>query len=80
MHLDLVLTSSHIVTPPIAITSLWSSFCFSHTDMRYAQLVEEQDHKYCTDANRKELLAEKLGRLRALKDEIAKNEWMFEGR
>lgn len=48
--------------------------------MRYAQLVEEQDHKYCTDANRKELLAEKLGRLRALKDEIAKNEWMFEGR
>lgn len=54
--------------------------CVSHTDMRYAQLVEEQDHKYCTDANRKELLAEKLGRLRALKDEIAKNEWMFEGR
>mmetsp|Transcript_26499 Transcript_26499/g.45223 ORF Transcript_26499/g.45223 Transcript_26499/m.45223 type:complete len:81 (-) Transcript_26499:225-467(-) len=48
-------------------------------EMRYSQLGEEQDHKYCTDANRKELLSQKLERLRALKDEIAKDEWMFEG-
>ncbi|KAL7524531.1 hypothetical protein ACHAWF_000991 [Thalassiosira exigua] len=47
-------------------------------DMRYAQLLEEQDHKYCTEANKKELLSQKLERLRALKDEIAKDEWMFE--
>lgn len=48
--------------------------------MRYAQLVEEQDHKFCTEANRKELLSQKLERLRALKDEIAKDEWMFDSK
>lgn len=49
-------------------------------EMRYSQLVEEQDHKYCTDANRKDLLQQKLERLRALKDEIAKDEWMFDSK
>ena len=52
-------------------------FSFRH---EICTISREQDHKFCTDANRKELLAEKLDRLRALKDEIAKNEWMFEGR
>jgi len=46
--------------------------------MRYTQLVDERDHKYCTESNRKDLLQQKLERLRALKDEIAKDEWMFE--
>lgn len=48
------------------------------TEMRYLNLVEEQEHKFCTASNRKELLTQKLDRLRALKDEIAKDEWMFE--
>jgi hypothetical protein len=47
-------------------------------EIRYSQLVEEQDHKVCTASSRKDLLAQKLDRLRALKDEIAKDEWMFE--
>ena len=47
-------------------------------EIRYSQLVEEQDHKFCTASSRKDLLAQKLDRLRALKDEIAKDEWMFE--
>mmetsp|Transcript_37918 Transcript_37918/g.68281 ORF Transcript_37918/g.68281 Transcript_37918/m.68281 type:complete len:81 (-) Transcript_37918:395-637(-) len=49
-------------------------------EMRYGQLGEEQDHKFCTEANRKELLSQKLERLRALKDEIAKDEWMFDSK
>ncbi len=48
--------------------------------MRYGQLGEEQDHKFCTEVNRKELLSQKLERLRALKDEIAKDEWMFDSK
>jgi hypothetical protein len=47
-------------------------------EIRYSQLVEEQDHKFCTGSSRKDLLAQKLDRLRALKDDIAKDEWMFE--
>ena len=47
-------------------------------EIRYGQLGEEQDHKFCTDANRKDLLSQKLERLRALKDDIVKDEWMFE--
>eukprot|EP00585_Thalassiosira_rotula_P010772 CAMPEP_0196134656 /NCGR_PEP_ID=MMETSP0910-20130528/3507_1 /TAXON_ID=49265 /ORGANISM="Thalassiosira rotula, Strain GSO102" /LENGTH=80 /DNA_ID=CAMNT_0041394631 /DNA_START=140 /DNA_END=379 /DNA_ORIENTATION=+ len=49
-------------------------------EMRYGQLGEEQDHKFCTELNRKELLSQKLERLRALTDEIAKDEWMFESK
>ena len=51
---------------------------FSVSEMRYSQLVEEQEHKLCTASNRMELQTQKLDRLRALKDEIAKDEWMFE--
>ena len=47
-------------------------------DIRYSQLEDEQDHKELTETNKKELLQQKLDRLRSLKDEIAKDEWMFE--
>jgi len=46
--------------------------------MRYSQLVEEQEHKFSTTTNQKELLTQKLHRLRLLKDEIARDDWMFE--
>ena len=48
------------------------------TGMRYSQLMEEKNHKDIIDSNKKELLQKKLERLRALKDEIAQDEWMFE--
>ena len=46
-------------------------------EMRFAQLLDEQDHKRCTEGNKNALLAEKLDRLRALKDVVAKEDWMF---
>ena len=52
--------------------------CINSLGMRYSQLMEEKNHKDVTDSNKKELLQKKLERLRALKDEIAQDEWMFE--
>ena len=52
----------------------------SSTDARYAQLAAEKEHKELADDQRRELLRQKLERLRALKDELAADEWMFEGR
>ena len=51
---------------------------FISIGMRYSQLMEEKNHKDVTDSNKKELLQKKLERLRALKDELAQDEWMFE--
>jgi len=47
-------------------------------EMRYSQLVEEQEHKFSTTTNQKELLTQKLHRLRLLKDEIVRDDWMFD--
>ena len=46
--------------------------------MRLNLLLDEQDHKRCKEGNKNALLAEKLDRLRALKDELAKDNWMFD--
>ena len=46
--------------------------------MRSTQLNEEKTHQSITETNKKELLQQKLDRLRSLKDEIAKDEWMFQ--
>lgn len=60
-------------------------FSFSHLfwplaflDIRFSQLADERNHKVCTEANKKELLQSKLNRLRMLKDDIAKDAWMFD--
>jgi hypothetical protein len=47
-------------------------------EIRFSQLADERNHKVCTDANKKELLQSKLNRLRMLKDDIAKDAWMFD--
>jgi len=47
-------------------------------DIRFSQLADERNHKVCTEANKKELLQSKLNRLRMLKDDIAKDAWMFD--
>ncbi|KAL7495269.1 hypothetical protein ACHAWT_005164 [Skeletonema menzelii] len=49
-------------------------------EMRMNQLLDEQDHNRCKEGNKNALLAEKLERLRALKDELAKDNWMFESK
>ena len=48
--------------------------------MRFNQLLDDQDHKRCKEGNKKALLAEKLERLRSLKDELAKDDWKFDSR
>lgn len=49
-------------------------------EIRFNQLLDEQDHNRCKDGNKAALLTEKLERLRALKDELAKDNWMFESK
>lgn len=49
----------------------------TYTEQRLAQFLDEDDHKKCVEGNKQALQADKLERLRALKDEIAKEEWMF---
>eukprot|EP00577_Skeletonema_sp_RCC1716_P028558 CAMPEP_0113398728 /NCGR_PEP_ID=MMETSP0013_2-20120614/15133_1 /TAXON_ID=2843 ORGANISM="Skeletonema costatum, Strain 1716" /NCGR_SAMPLE_ID=MMETSP0013_2 /ASSEMBLY_ACC=CAM_ASM_000158 /LENGTH=61 /DNA_ID=CAMNT_0000283527 /DNA_START=14 /DNA_END=196 /DNA_ORIENTATION=- /assembly_acc=CAM_ASM_000158 len=44
-------------------------------EIRFNQLLDEQDHNRCKEGNKNALLAEKLERLRALKDELAKDNW-----
>lgn len=48
--------------------------------MRFNQLLDEQDHNRCKEGNKKALLAEKLERLRALKAELARDDWMFDSK
>ncbi|KAK1738754.1 hypothetical protein QTG54_010784 [Skeletonema marinoi] len=49
-------------------------------EIRFNQLLDEQDHNRCKEGNKNALLAEKLERLRALRDELAKDNWMFESK
>ena len=53
--------------------------CNIHTfiETRLAQFLDGDDHIKCVQANKQALLSEKLERLRALKDEITKENWMF---
>jgi len=51
-----------------------------YAEIRFNQLLDEQDHNRCKEGNKNALLAEKLERLRALKDELAKDNWMFESK
>eukprot|EP00569_Conticribra_weissflogii_P020135 CAMPEP_0171432788 /NCGR_PEP_ID=MMETSP0881-20121228/8107_1 /TAXON_ID=67004 /ORGANISM="Thalassiosira weissflogii, Strain CCMP1336" /LENGTH=76 /DNA_ID=CAMNT_0011953281 /DNA_START=137 /DNA_END=367 /DNA_ORIENTATION=+ len=45
--------------------------------IRFSRIFDEQDHKRCTEGNKAALMVEKLERLRALKEEIARDDWMY---
>lgn len=47
------------------------------TRKRMAQLFDENDHKRCSDGNRKALLAEKLEQLRGLVKEFDLDDWKY---
>ena len=70
----LYLYHTHVNDPFIKLNTEW------HVEIRFNQLLDEQDHNRCKDGNKAALLAEKLERLRALKDELAKDNWMFESK
>ena len=69
--LTLLILLNDIITHSTLFHSLYA-------EMRFNQLLDDQDHKRCKEGNKKALLAEKLERLRALKDEIAKDSWKFD--
>lgn len=46
-------------------------------EARYSQLLDEKDHMRCTEGNKAALLAEKLDKLRALKDDLIEDDWKF---
>lgn len=67
----------------VPIYTIYYSFVESlitNAEMRFNQLLDEQDHSRCKEGNKKALLAEKLERLRALRDELAKDDWMFDSK
>jgi hypothetical protein len=47
------------------------------TTARMSQLFDEQDHKRCSEGNRKALLAEKLEQLRGLVKVLEADEWKY---
>ncbi|KAL7475144.1 hypothetical protein ACHAW6_001070 [Cyclotella cf. meneghiniana] len=48
------------------------------SETRLALFLDEDDHQKCVEGNKAALLAEKLERLRSLKYDIAKEDWMFD--
>mmetsp|Transcript_1116 Transcript_1116/g.3052 ORF Transcript_1116/g.3052 Transcript_1116/m.3052 type:complete len:111 (-) Transcript_1116:480-812(-) len=45
---------------------------------RLTQLMDEADHRDCSQGNKKALVAETLDRLRELTDEISEDDWMYD--
>mmetsp|Transcript_36901 Transcript_36901/g.53936 ORF Transcript_36901/g.53936 Transcript_36901/m.53936 type:complete len:99 (-) Transcript_36901:558-854(-) len=46
---------------------------------RIGQLLDESDHKRCSEGNKNALLAETLDRLRSLTNDIKDDDWMLSG-
>ena len=44
---------------------------------RMGQILDDADHKRCSEGNQRALLAEKLESLRLLTKELEKDEWMY---
>jgi hypothetical protein len=52
-------------------------FFMEGNDLRLGQLLEEKDHKQCTEGNKSALLAETLTHLRNLTKELQQDDWMY---
>ena len=46
-------------------------------NQRFGQILDEADHRRCSEGNQRALLAEKLENLRQLTKELEKDEWMY---
>lgn len=44
---------------------------------RMGQILDDADHRRCSEGNQRALLAEKLENLRQLTKELEKDEWMY---
>ncbi|KAL3771238.1 hypothetical protein ACHAWO_005178 [Cyclotella atomus] len=47
------------------------------SETRLAHFLDEDDHTKCVNGNKQALQSEKLERLRALKEDTARTNWMF---
>jgi len=47
-------------------------------NLRLGQLLDESDHKRCSEGNKTALLAETLTHLRTLTKELAEDDWMYQ--
>jgi hypothetical protein len=47
-------------------------------NLHYSQLLDENDHKQCTEGNKSALLAETLAHLRNLTKELQQDDWMYQ--
>lgn len=47
------------------------------TNLRLAQLHDENDHKRCSEGNRQALLQETLMSLRRLTQDLQQDDWMY---
>ena len=63
-------------TPSSAATA--NSSNRQQRDSRMDELLDEMDHKRCTDANQKALLHETLDQLRELTKTVQQDDWIFQ--
>lgn len=60
------------------INTSFSSPTHSRKDVRWEEILDQKDHKRVSEGNRAALLHERLENLRALKYELAQDDWKYE--
>lgn len=64
-------------SPVDDLPPLPASTACSDTSNRIAQILDEEDHKRCTDGNKAALVAESMARLRLLLKDIEQDNWKY---
>ena len=54
-----------------------SQHLLNQLEARMGQILDDADHRRCSEGNQRALLAEKLENLRQLTKELEKDEWMY---
>jgi hypothetical protein len=54
-----------------------SQHFLNQIEARMGQILDDADHRRCSEGNQRALLAEKLENLRQLAKELEKDEWMY---
>jgi hypothetical protein len=74
---------SSTVNPGIKFTAINfapngpSQHLLNQIEARMGQILDDADHRRCSEGNQRALLAEKLENLRQLTKELEKDEWMY---
>jgi hypothetical protein len=70
---------SSVLSNPAPTTSTSSDASnLLNTDSRMVQVLDEADHKRCSEGNQRALMVETLDRLRELTKELEKDDWKYQ--